>query len=373
MSRKAHPLREHGGRLSVARAMYPDAPEPWIDLSTGINPEPYPAPRAGDAERARLPDRQQLKALEATAGQAFGVNDPHRVLATAGSEAALRLLPHVLGAATALVVGPTYSSHADAWHRYGSRVMPTDLSGLASPSLAPAALGTGGEGFAEATLQEPETAVHSSPPDTPERAVITLVNPNNPDGAILARERVLALHDRIAGRGGHLVVDEAFADVTPACSVASLAGTDRYPNLVVLRSFGKFFGLAGLRLGFVIAAPAVVERYRHVLGDWPLSADAIAAGLAAYADTAWAHRQRGRLSHAANRLDELLIRSGLQIVGGTTLFRLARCHGAEVRFERLLRAGILVRPFDHDPTLLRFGLPHGDAAWARLAAALRLP
>jgi cobalamin biosynthetic protein CobC len=184
---------------------------------------------------------------------------------------------------------------------------------------------------------------------------------------------LLSLHDDIASCDGHLVVDEAFADIEPHCSVAAIAGTARYPRLVVLRSFGKFYGLAGVRLGFVIGAPPIITRFRELLGDWPVSADAIAAGLAAYADDAWAKRTRERLLHAARRLDDLLISSGFDIVGGTSLFRLARSANARDRFETLLRAGVLARPFDHDPTLLRFGLPHEPAAWQRLAEALRKP
>jgi cobalamin biosynthetic protein CobC len=202
---------------------------------------------------------------------------------------------------------------------------------------------------------------------------VTLVNPNNPDGAVADRETVLRLHDDVSSQGGYLVVDEAFADVAPGYSVAALAGIARYPRLIVLRSFGKFYGLAGVRLGFVIAAAPVVARFRELLGDWPVSADAIAVGLAAYSDDAWAERTRERLQRSANRLDDLLISSGLEIVGGTSLFRLARSEDARRRFDNLLRAGILARPFDHDPTLLRFGLPREQWAWQRLAEALRKP
>jgi cobalamin biosynthetic protein CobC len=342
-------LAGHGGRLCVARALYPRAPEPWIDLSTGINPEPYPAPHASAAARGRLPTPEEISALEVAAGRAFGVDDADRITAAAGSEAVLRLMPYALRAEAAVVVGPTYSSHGAAWRQAGF------ANGIAPDTGVPLDVAVR---FAE---------------NNPPRSVITLVNPNNPDGAVISRERLLSLHDDIASCDGHLVVDEAFADIEPHCSVAAIAGTARYPRLVVLRSFGKFYGLAGVRLGFVIGAPPIITRFRELLGDWPVSADAIAAGLAAYADDAWAKRTRERLLHAARRLDDLLISSGFDIVGGTSLFRLARSANARDRFETLLRAGVLARPFDHDPTLLRFGLPHEPAAWQRLAEALRKP
>ena len=328
----------HGGRLGVARSLFPDVPQPWVDLSTGINPRPYPAPRASQRARNRLPDPTELARLEALAAMAFGVDDPSRVVATAGSECALRLLPQVVNLKAAVIVGPTYGSHADAWTRSGALTH---------------------------TIGRDEMHSHA------QRAVcLTIVNPNNPDGHIVARPQLLALHESLRQHGGMLIVDEAFADVAPEISVAGQAGADEAPRLVVLRSFGKFFGLAGLRLGFVVAAEPIAAAIRGLVGEWPVSSDALAAGLAAYADPRWAERERATLRKSAQRLDELLVRNGFEVAGGTSLFRLARASDARDRFARLLAAGILVRPFDFDPHLLRVGLPRGREQWHRLAAAL---
>jgi cobalamin biosynthetic protein CobC len=355
----------HGGRLGAARVIYSQAPQPWIDLSTGINPRSYPAPRARGVTLNRLPDTGELSRLEAVAAAAFGVADAQRVVATGGTEPALRLLPYVLaararaddadyaaaaggavgggpgagaGVAAAVVAGPTYGSHADGWAQAGvpSRVV------------------------ADAEL---EGAIG-------DRTAVIVVNPNNPDGRVIGRERLRQLHDWVASRGGVLVVDEAFAEVTPQASVADIAGTSEAEHLVVLRSFGKFYGLAGLRLGFVVGSPLVAARVRGVIGDWPVSVDALAAGLAAYADHQWADRMRVQLAAAARRLDGLLSRHGFEVVGGTSLYRLVRAADAPVRFERLAAAGILTRPFQHDATLLRFGLPGTPVAWRRLTEAL---
>ncbi len=344
----------HGGRLGAARMAYSQAPQPWIDLSTGINPRSYPAPRARGVILNRLPDIGELARLEAVAGAAFGVPDPARVVATGGTEAALRLLPFVVagglggtwgsgargvgGMAAAVVAGPTYGSHVDGWAK----------AGVAARVVADAEL---------------DGAIG-------DRTAVIVVNPNNPDGRLVSRDRLRQLHAAVAARGGVLVVDEAFAEVTPQASVADLAGTSAAERLVVLRSFGKFYGLAGLRLGFVIGSPAVAARVRGLIGDWPVSVDAMAAGLAAYADTAWADRMRKQLAAAARRLDGLLRRNGFEVVGGTSLYRLVRAADAPVRFERLAAAGILTRPFQHDATLLRFGLPGSPDAWRRLARAL---
>ena len=292
---------------------WPQAPRPWADLSTGINPWPYPAPRASAAARGRLPDPERIAALEAVAARAFGVADPARVLATAGAEAGLRLLPRVLAGETVWIKSPTYASHALAWTEAGRRLTPT--------------------------------------PD--DAGIQVVVNPNNPDGALETVEALAARADAVAARGGWLVVDESFIETVWAGSVAPLA----HPQIVVLRSFGKFYGLAGLRLGFLVGDPDLIRRLRALQGDWPVSADAIAAGLAAYADHGWAEQARCRLARHADQLDEVLTRGGLEVIGGTSLFRLAGAADAERRFEALCAAGILTRPFADQPHWLRFGLP----------------
>jgi cobalamin biosynthesis protein CobC len=329
----------HGGRLGVARALFPDVPQPWIDLSTGINPRSYPAPRASARERNRLPEPTELAQLEAVAAGAFNVDDPARVVATGGTENVLRLLPYVLKHSNAVIAGPTYGSHADAWSRAGANV----------------------QVVADADL----------PAHAKSASAMTLVNPNNPDGRVLAREQLQSLHETLDANRGVLIVDEAFADLEPRHGVADFAGTDVAPRMVVLRSFGKFYGLAGVRLGFVIASVSIATQLRQLLGDWPVSVDALRAGLAAYADHAWAQRTRDHLSRAAQRLDKLLVGSGMSIVGGTSLYRLARAPNARARFSQLISHGVLVRPFDYDATLLRFGLPAGSDEWRRVAAALQ--
>jgi cobalamin biosynthetic protein CobC len=227
--------------------------------------------------------------------------------------------------------------------------------------------------------------------------VVVLANPNNPDGRVIERGRLLDVAGMLADRGGVLIVDEAFADVRPEESLCGSLG--RVSNVIVFRSFGKFFGLAGVRLGFVVAAyskrgralraqvsgeaggarigPALTEMmprgsqaFRSAIGDWPVSGPAVAVGTAAYRDLQWQALQRRRLTEAAERLDALLIRAGFTIAGGTALFRLARCADADVAFRHLAAQGILTRPFASDGTLLRVGLPADEAHWQRLAAAL---
>lgn len=329
----------HGGRLSVAQSLYPHAPLPWVDLSTGINPECYPAPRATAAARNRLPDVRELAKLEALAAEAFEVADAARVVAVGGTESALRLLPYVLGVRDAVIAGPTYGSHADAWARAGGEVQTV-------------------------------TNLDAAEPRIPAKHALVIVNPNNPDGRLFSQAELRTLHDSAVRQDSRLVVDEAFGEVTPHANVAHIAGSEEAPHLVVLRSFGKFYGLAGVRLGFVVAAPSIIACLRGLLGDWPVSSDALVAGLAAYADWAWAEKTRTRLQEDARRLDDLLMHAGFEIAGGTSLYRLTRAADASSRFTQLAASGVLVRPFAFDSTLLRFGLPGCPAEWQRVAAAL---
>lgn len=317
----------HGGRLAQAQADHPLAPRPWLDLSTGINPHGWRRGRPAFSALTALPDPADTAALEAAAAAAFGVA-AEGVVAVAGAEAGLRLLPELLGVRHAAVASPTYGSHADAWR----------LAGAAVQAVARADL------------------------FTTEAEALVVVNPNNPDGAAAPGADLVA-----RAQGRWLIVDESFGEVTPALSAAALARG----RTIVLRSFGKFYGLAGVRLGFVLCDPELAVRIRRRIGDWPVGADAIALGRAAYADAAWAERTRARLASDAMRLDRRLRAAGFQIVGGTSLFRLTQCPDAAARALRLAGQGVLVRTFDHDPCLTRFGLPP-RSQWRRLETALEM-
>ena len=320
-------LARHGGDIPAARAAFPDAPAPWIDLSTGINPVPYGLPPIEPAAWAALPGREAERTLAEAAERAYGAR-PGTVVAAPGTGALIAWLARLHPARRVGILGVTYGEHSRAW-RAGGAVVET----VASPrDLA---------GFDAAVV----------------------VNPNNPDG-----RRVPAADLAAVARGiGLLVVDEAFADVVPRG--LSLA-PDPPGNVVVLRSFGKFYGLAGLRLGFAVACEPWAGRLAGALGPWAVSGPALAVGARALADDAWAEAARARLAGDAARLDALLGEAGFSVVGGTSLFRLAAAADAPARFEALARAGILTRPFAARPEVLRFGLPGGPAAWDRLAAAL---
>jgi cobalamin biosynthesis protein CobC len=322
----------HGGDLAAARRRFPDAPEPLIDLSTGINPHPYPLPPLPPDVFTRLPEPEALERLAAVAARAYGAA-ADKVVAAPGTQSLLAPVFALVAPGHAAILGPTYAEHARVAALVGHRVDEVnDIAGLDGADLA------------------------------------VVVNPNNPDGRLTSRDALLALAQKKRRRGGLVVVDEAFAEVAPPdLSVAAEVGRG---GLVVLRSFGKFYGLAGLRLGFALAAAPLAARLRVTLGPWPISGPALAAGEAALADAAWAEAMRETLARDAARLDRLLTGTGLEVVGGTSLFRLAHSVAAGALADGLGRAGIVVRRFAEAPAVLRFGLPAAEVAWQRLAAAL---
>jgi cobalamin biosynthetic protein CobC len=322
----------HGGDVDDARRQFPRAPQPWIDLSTGINPEPYPLPAFEAEAWTRLPQHAAEAALLRAAARSYGVPDTGMVVAGAGTQALLQLVPRLMQSTQVAVVGPTYAEHALAWRRAGHEV--ADIDDLAAARSA---------------------------------RVIVVVNPNNPTGRTFLAPKLAALAQELAGRGGLLVVDEAFADFLPS-EVSAIP--ELPPATLVLRSFGKAYGLAGVRLGFAIAQQRMAQRLREALGPWAVSGPALIIGARALDDRLWLARARKALEAAGTRLDRLLIGAGFNIEGATPLFRLTSHPQAAHMADALGLRGIHVRRFPECVTWLRFGLPGPESAWLRLEEAL---
>lgn len=326
-----HPLY-HGGGVDAAAARFGIPADDWIDLSTGINPVPYPLPPIAEALWRRLPDGNHERALRVAAAAAYGVADPDRVVPAPGSQALIQWLPRLRRPGRIAVLGPTYAEHAAAWMAAGHQVTLT---------------------FDPACLAEADVAI--------------VVNPNNPDGRSFTPTTLLDLAATLERRNGWLVVDEAFADAPPGISLAATIGR---PGVVLLRSFGKFFGLAGLRLGFALAGPEIAAPLRSAMGPWCVSGPATEIAIRALNDREWAETARRRIVTDSARLDGILAAAGLDIVGGTPLYRLAAHARAADLFDHLGRRGILARRFPETPSWLRFGLPGEERDWSRFAAGL---
>ncbi|WP_136682650.1 threonine-phosphate decarboxylase CobD [Falsirhodobacter xinxiangensis] len=314
--------RDHGGNIDAAMERFGGTG--WIDLSTGINRCPYPIPPLPPEAWTALPTACAKAALIAAARKAWGCTAP--MLATAGAQAAIQMIPRLRPSGLARVLSPTYNEHAATLAAAGWRVEPcADLAALSGADLA------------------------------------VLVNPNNPDGQSHAPEALAALDV------GLLVVDESFADPVPDLSLLAQAGR---PGLLVLRSFGKFYGLAGVRLGFVAGHEADIAALGAMAGPWPVSGAALEIGRVALADADWAGQTARRLAEDARRADALASGAGWRLVGGAHLFRLYDAGDAVAAQERLARHRIWSRIFPWHDRWLRLGLPGTEEEWARLSAAL---
>ncbi len=313
--------QEHGGGIDAARARFGGAREEWLDLSTGINPRPYPVRDLETAVWAELPDSAAMADLEAAVRQFWKVPEAAAVLPAAGASALIAQIPQLAAAGRVSIPGPTYSEHAHAFRAAGWEVLEGALSGA---------------GAVQAQV---------------------IVHPNNPDGRFWRAEDISS---------PLAVIDESFCDTAPRRSLIALAGR---PGTIVLKSFGKFWGLAGVRLGFAIGDPALLAGLAERLGPWQVSGPAIALGRRALRDQPWAERTRERLSEDASRLDELMLGHGARLVGGCTLFRLYDLGDAAPWQERLARKRIWSRRFSCNRAWLRLGVPDA-AGLARLEAAL---
>ncbi|CAD7050570.1 threonine-phosphate decarboxylase [Pseudorhizobium halotolerans] len=323
---------EHGGNLARARALFPDAPEPWIDLSTGINPNSYPHSPLPANAFSRLPDPKDLGRLKEAAARSYGAPSAAHVAAGPGTQILLPIVARLLkNGGKAAILSPTYAEHARA-----ARLAGYDVREVNDPER----------------LLEADLAV--------------TVNPNNPTGRIVPRLQLLEIAAHLSGKGRLLVVDEAFHDASESESVADAVDSG---GLLVLRSFGKFYGMAGVRLGFAISHPDLVARMEDELGPWSVSGPALHIGTEALADREWRRVMRERLHRSAVRLDALFEQCGVPVAGGTSLFRFVRHAEAQRIFHALGQEGVFVRRFEDRPEELRLGLP-ADDQWGRVETAL---
>ena len=323
-------MLEHGGRLRAAAARHGIPLADWLDLSTGINPQGWPVPALPAEVWNRLPEDDD--GLEAAAAY-YGNSE---LLPLAGSQAAIQMLPALFPRAAIACLGPLYAEHPQAWQQAGHKLRL----------------------LANAPLTRALSAV------TP---YVLCCHPNNPTAVAQSRAGLLEAAAQLKKRGGWLFVDEAFVDATPELSVTPEAASAAAPNLIVFRSLGKFFGLAGARVGFLFAPEEIRHRLREALGPWAISGPAREVARQALADRAWQEATRPRLLAAGERLAALLGSCGE--VRHTPLFATLHSESAGDLAEFLAGRGILVRSFPEQP-LLRCGLPADEAGWQRLGAAL---
>jgi len=323
-------MLEHGGKLRQAAARYGIPLSDWLDLSTGINPSGWPVPSLPDAVWRRLPEDDD--GLERGAHHYYKTDT---LLPVAGSQAAIQSLPLLRSPGRVHVLWPAYAEHAYAWQQCGHQV----------------------ELISAGDIGDSVKTSH----------VVVLVNPNNPTGERWPTRQLLEWHAELRARDGWLIVDEAFMDATPEDSLTPYCPV---PGLIVLRSLGKFFGLAGARVGFVLATPDILEQLQHKLGPWTVAAPSRWLATHALTDDVWQRQARYDLAQAQSQLASMLHQCGLAPRGGTALFQWVTTPDARLIHEQLAQKGILTRLFEQ-PSSLRFGLPATKQQWERLHTALR--
>ncbi|TDT44417.1 L-threonine O-3-phosphate decarboxylase [Halospina denitrificans] len=323
---------QHGGRLNEAAREWGIPLEEWLDLSTGINPRPWPVPAIPTKVWQRLPEDDD--GLAATARQWAGAPEKAGCLPVAGTQAAIQALPRLRTPGRIGVPSPAYAEHAEWWRAAGHEVIP----------------------FADLPSDEDLTGLDS----------LVWINPNNPTGEQVTRARLMECHERLAEQGGWLVVDEAFMDAEPEQTLAPETGR---PGLVVYRSLGKFFGLAGLRAGLVFGPATLCDQLGAMLGPWSVSHPARYVMQQAFTDSDWQIATATRLNADTERLFRTLSKAGLTPKGSTPLFVYCPHNNPQSVADALAKQAVLVRVFDGPPAL-RFGLPGTEAEWQHLERAL---
>lgn len=323
-------MLEHGGNLFAASQKHKIKQEDWLDLSTGINPNGWPVPESLPAKIwSHLPIEND--GLLAAAHAYYDCDD---LLAVAGSQAAIQALPRLRKYSCVGILAPAYAEHSHAWRQAGHRVIELDSSAI------------------DAAL--------------PELDVLVIINPNNPTGQLFSPSQLLRWHRQLAQHDGWLIVDEAFMDCTPDYS---LIDKPTQQGLIILRSIGKFFGLAGLRVGFVFATPNLLGQLAELLGPWPVAQVSRYLTKLALSDIKWQQQQRQILPKSSQRLNSLLIRYNLLPTGSCALYQWVCTNHAEKWHEQLAQQGIFTRLFTA-PSSLRFGLPSNEQEWQQLTQAL---
>lgn len=308
--------RDHGGGLDAAIKRFGGHRAQWLDLSTGINPVPYPLPSLSNDAWTALPDTKIETDLKQAARRFWNVPAGADILVAPGASALIAQIPRLAPPGTVRIPIPTYNEHAASF------------------------------------LDNHWQVQHNGPADAQ-----VLVHPNNPDGRMWSSQDLTA---------SLKIIDESFCDVSPD---RSLVEQTTQPGTIVLKSFGKFWGLAGVRLGFAIGDPALIARLKDMLGPWPVSGVALEIGARALSDPTWADTTRARLANDTARLDALVCQNDATLLGGTTLFRLYRVNNAQNWQDKFARHHIWTRIFPYASDWIRLGLPAPDQ-WAQLEAAL---
>ena len=316
---------QHGGDIDLAIKKYGGERKNWIDLSTGINRTSYPWQESVNVHLRDLPGSKLLMSLEETASRAYKIAVGTDTVASSGAQQIINLLPLYLKKYNSVaILGPTYNEYESAFKSSNVRTkMVSEISDLYCSDIA------------------------------------IIVNPNNPTGKEIAEEAL----DELSKKVRILIIDESF-------KMFSSRKIQKLDNVIQINSLGKFFGLAGLRLGFVSGPSDFIKSVRNMLGPWPISSLAAEIGLVALNDKIWISEMEKILLAASNALHEVCNSKNWKLVGKTNLFHtyaISNCLEVE---EQFAAHGIWVRTFDYSETWVRLGIPTSECELTRVKQAL---
>lgn len=326
----------HGGNLDVAKQLFPHVTVPWLDLSTGINPFSYPIPSIDTGLYQHLPMQAHEEALKDVAARYYGCINKDYVAIAPGTQILIALMPYVIPVHEVCVLCPTYGEHLFSWQHAGVKLSKIyDLDTFVKCAQKPKRIGV-------------------------------ICNPNNPDGRLLSKERLNFILGKWNGMGNYLMIDEAYMDFVNESMVSAFP----CDHLIILRSFGKTYGLAGLRVGFLLAQPKIIQKIQYLLGHWCVGGPALHIAMLALQDYQWFTETKQRLCEQQERLNKLLASYKLSCIGGTLLYRLIHYENATSLWYHLASQGIWLRRFDYNHTWLRWGLLYKESDWQRVKMGL---
>jgi cobalamin biosynthetic protein CobC len=331
----------HGGQLQQVAKQFNIPPSDWIDVSTGIAPISYPIPDIPLSVWQQLP--QQNPELIAAAQQYYQCS---QLMITNGSQAIIKALPSLyrqsnVNSQNVYLPERGYKEHAQAWKNahYNLHFYQDNL-----PELS----------------------------DILPNSVLVIINPNNPTGIFYNAQTINKYQQQLAHLNGLLVIDEAFIDVMSDTTLENQSYGSQAANqkenqrendhCLVLRSFGKFFGLAGIRIGFLVASSSWCQAFKELLGPWQVNGPAQLIAQHALQDTSWQTTQRGTLKRLRKMQEGMLKQAFpqtiLQTINGCDLFLTLSFHQqdtAKKLYMLLCQQGVYCRLADEQDTL-RFGL-----------------
>ena len=316
---------QHGGDIDLAIKKYGGQRADWIDLSTGINRTSYPWQESVKVELRDLPSSKLLMGLEKAASRAYKVAEGTDTAAVQGAQQIISLLPICLKNYNSVaILGPTYNEYEKAFKSSGIKAETvSEVSKLSSSDIA------------------------------------IIVNPNNPTGKVIAEE----ILDDLSKKVRILIIDESF-------KMFSSRRIQKFDNVIQINSLGKFFGLAGVRLGFVSGPSDFIKSVREMLGPWPISSIAAEIGIIALNDTTWISEMEKILLEGSNVLHKACSTKNWKLVGKTNLFHTYATSSCLEVEEQFAAHYIWIRTFDYSQTWIRLGIPTSKYEWTRVRQVL---